>query len=1098
MSKTGRIETGQVYTKKGWRRFILRRVLAVVAVIVVVMAVAGFWASRALPGIALAEISRLTNTRMEMGTFKFHRNGTVSIEGLVVRPDYEEASYDDEILRAKHVEAKFSRRSLLLLAPRVEEIRVEGFFLDICCNLDTGRWNVGGLDLGVPRDHPSDVPAISLVQGHLRYRRIADGQDDVAMSVPIEAHLGRSETDPDRYDFEIRTGTLAGGYGDSNLKGSWRSGRFELAGGLSSTDIPSLERAWAVDLVAAELAYDENRDYKLDFRVKGLRTTHSPEVDALRLGPETSAVSGPLGTVQRFFARFRPFGDVGEISIKANGNLDAINDSQLTGRVVCTDVSLRDRTFPYDVDGLAGQVDFTQSMVVIDGLNGKHGDVDVHIEGWSQDDPNERQYHYEVRSDNMILDESLYAALTPGEKQQWDSFHPSGVAQVEYIWANSTSPGGQTRLSVNLKDVAAIYTGFPYPLRNLTGKVVFDSDRVIVSDVVTHTGPTISLDGQVTETNTDRPSYHITVDAQDLPLDETFREALPATPRRTLRRFDPSGRADFHAIIFTPDVNEARKVTFLADMEFKDTSIKVESLPARLSGVSGRATLMPELLNIEKATGQYGKNTVSLSGTMSFTDDSTLPWYRFEVAAEKTVLEPQVIELLPASMKEAVAVFRPSGPVNLAVDVTKADVNAPADYDVVVECLGNEVNWQRFAYPFSDVRGTVTINTDTVKFNGLTAKPALQSEPGLDPLVTINGEVSLAPETRGQAEVTVTARDLLLTQKLGEALPGSFAGLYRDLSPRGPVDLELPVLKVFNEGQDRRRVEFSGKAIVPTCSLSVSGTGSELSGQLEVEGVYDTEAGLTQGRVRLAADRFTVKSKDITDLRADIVYDPNAQTWTAHNFLGRCYDGKVLGQLEIARLEPGVVQYLMTAALSQVSLQPFLLAGNGALETERAYTSGTMDAVLSLGAKVGNGASQLGLCRVDVADMQVGRVSPLANLLAVLSLTEPTDYVFERMLIESYLRRNKLLITKLDMSGRNLAFTGAGTMDLGDGNINLTLTARGRRLAAAQPSLLQSLTEGIGGGVVRMDVTGTSDNPKVETRALPMLEDSLRILGTPR
>lgn len=71
-------------------------------------------------------------------------------------------------------------------------------------------------------------------------------------------------------------------------------------------------------------------------------------------------------------------------------------------------------------------------------------------------------------------------------------------------------------------------------------------------------------------------------------------------------------------------------------------------------------------------------------------------------------------------------------------------------------------------------------------------------------------------------------------------------------------------------------------------------------------------------------------------------------------------------------------------------------------------------------------------------------------------------------------------------------------MNLPDGDVNLTLTARGRRVAAAQPSILQSLTEGLGGAVVRMEVTGKADDPRVETKTLPVIEDSLKILGTPR
>ena len=102
------------------------------------------------------------------------------------------------------------------------------------------------------------------------------------------------------------------------------------------------------------------------------------------------------------------------------------------------------------------------------------------------------------------------------------------------------------------------------------------------------------------------------------------------------------------------------------------------------------------------------------------------------------------------------------------------------------------------------------------------------------------------------------------------------------------------------------------------------------------------------------------------------------------------------------------------------------------------------------------------------------------------------------MLIDAYLRRNTLLIEQFDMSGRDVAFAGSGTMDLPTGEVDLTLTARGRRVAAAEPTVLQSLTEGLGHAVVRMEVTGQIDDPQVETKALPVIEDSLRILGTPR
>ena len=70
-------------------------------------------------------------------------------------------------------------------------------------------------------------------------------------------------------------------------------------------------------------------------------------------------------------------------------------------------------------------------------------------------------------------------------------------------------------------------------------------------------------------------------------------------------------------------------------------------------------------------------------------------------------------------------------------------------------------------------------------------------------------------------------------------------------------------------------------------------------------------------------------------------------------------------------------------------------------------------------------------------------------------------------------------------------------MDLQTKDINLVLFARGHhRLATEEPSVLQSLAEGLGIAVVRMEITGNFYDPEVKTRALPVIKEAVRILGT--
>ncbi len=1099
MARSIRSSTGADFTKRGWRRRILIRVLVLLAVLLGAVVGVGIWVGKALPGIAAAEISRLTNTQIEMGAFDFHRNASVSIDGIVIRPERGELFYDDTILRAKSVYAKFSVGSLLLLSPQVKEIHVEDFVLDVQHDLDSGRWNIGDLRLNTSSGKGGRAPVVALRRGKLRYCKASGGETEVVTSVPVEARFGFPGVSDGSYGFEIKTAKLSGGYGDSALRGSWSPGRFEVAGGLSSTDIPSLERAWAIDVLAADLQYDRSGVYELSMQVRDLHSKHSPEVDAFRLiATDPSQQSGAMAAAQRFFARYRPLGRVASIWLQARGNLHALHESEVTGHVVCEDMSIRDGRFPYAIDHLAGTVEFTQSAVTLNQLQGKHGEVDVLIQGWSRGHGDHRQYQYQISSGNMILDEDLYTALPPGQRRLWDMFSPSGVISVDYRLARSSPSDKRSHIAIDLRGVDAAYEKFPYPLQDMTGGVYFDRERILVTDVVASGQEhRIRLDGQVTDRGTSRPIYNITIDANGIPLDATLRQAMPEQYRVLAKRFDATGTARVRGRIFTAeDVNSPDPVRFAVDASVADASLKMDSWPLVLTDLSGEVSITPDSATIRDCVGRYRQSEVRLAGSMQFARANQPGQYHLNVTAKQTPLDETVLGLLPEAARRHVLAFRPEGAVDVTMGYSKVDSNQPADFTASIMCLGNKIDHEKFPYPLQNVRGTIAVDAKAVTFQDIEATPTLQADPSLIPSVRVNGRLSLVAESRGEGAFTVRARDILFTPQLGEALPKSLQGIYRDSSPRGPFHLDLGTLEV--SGKDHKLVRLSGRMDLRPCSFRISGTGAEVYGTLGIEAAYDTKAGFSSGQMQLAADRFNVKGKDVTRLNAELVYDPNAHVWSADHFLGDCYGGHLLGSLRIEPVATGVVQYLATIGLVRVDLQRFLLGGRLDPAAQTSASSGTMNATLGLGARIGDGSSRLGVCRINVADMQVGRVSPLANLLAVLSLTEPTDYAFERMLVESYLKRNKLLISKFDMSGKNLAFTGSGTMNLRDSDVNLTLTARGRRVAAAKPSILQSLTEGLGGAVVRMEVTGKADNPKVETKTLPVIEDSLKILGTPQ
>lgn len=1097
--------------RRRWRR-VLIRVSIVLAVVCVLIAGAAVWLVRSLPEIVIAEIGRLTNTRVESQTLDFRFNGSVSLGGLAIRPLHMDPLHDSAILRAGEVHARFCRRSLVRFSPRLLELDIEDFVFDVQTDLDTGRWNVDALRFNRPPEGTGGgIPTIRLTNGRLRYCRISGGKSEVVMVVPVEANL---EASPFFMgcSFEIRTSTQSGGYGESRLTGTWRPGELTLTGGLSSTDLPSLERAWAVDVLAAEIRYDAGGDYTLKLNLQGLHGKQTPEVGALRLmAPAEAVESGPLAGLLRFLDQYRPTGTVGSISLRAAGNLERLQDSEVIGTLVCKDISICGVHFPYQIDHLAGELEFTQSGMVMRRLEGKHGPVDVQIEGWTRGSGAERQYQYKITSDNMILDETLYAALRPEQKVLWDLFRPTGTIGVDYRLTRTSPFDARMYVSVELKGVAAGFRDFPYPLTDLTGGLYFDRDSISATNIRSVSGGRqIRLSARVSGRAAGEPIYHISIDANDIPLDATLEKALPERYRELYAQLEADGTANVQASVFsTGDESSVRDTGFFAAVAFQGNSLRLDQFPVALSDVTAEIAVTPDSLSIKRIDGLYGQSRVTVTGAMRMGGDRKTGQYHARVTAREVPVDEATIGLLPKPLAEQVAAFRPEGNVDLTLELRKIEEDESPRYTAHVDCLGVRVNHERLPYPLRDLRGTISLTGNDLVVENVTASP-LGGEPGAEGddaeapasgTLRIDGSAVLASGGLAEGAFTLTAQDLLFTEELGQALPKSLADLYRELAPRGPFDLDVPALAISRAGPEETVVEFEGRTSLKTCAVQVAGAPMELSGTVSTEGSYSTRQGLTRGRTSLAADQLTVKGKTVTDLTLDAVYDPNARTWSAEHFLGDFYGGRVLGSLEVGGGEEGAARYLVRTSLNRVDLQQFLQPGTtGVRGQERLSPSGSrgrMNASLTVGGRIGDGASRRGVCQVDIMNMQVGRVSSLGQLVSVLSLGEPSDYTFERMLIDSYIKQDVLLIRKLDLSGRNAAFTGSGTMMLRTGDLNLMLTSRGQRVAAEEPSVLRSLTEGLSGAVVRIEVTGTIDDPRVETKKLPIIEDSLRILGTP-
>ena len=1050
-------------------------------------------AGRALCYIAMRQIAGLTNTKIRTESVAFHSDGSVYIKNFTISP-YEQQGGDDTILSAENVYARFNLRSFLSLRPTLKVIDVNDFVFNAQYDLDTGGWNLSALKFKPLRRGAAGMPAIHLGGGTLQYSKISKGRTKVALSVPLDARFGFDEQMQEGYSFEIATATTASGFGQSRLTGHWKPGTVTIAGGISSVDVPELEMAWIIDVLAAELKYDASDAFSLKLKMKDLYSRSSPELKRLTLaGPAFLETSGPFAALARFFEYYQPRGRI-DVDLEASGNLSRLGEAALAGSVYCKDVAFCHREFLYPIEHLAGPIDFNECSVELNNLIGKHGDVELSFDGWSRDFGPDWKYDVTIKSDRMPLDGDLYDALSARQQEFWCAFTPTGSAAIDYRLSRTSQTDKHRKLRVELHGANAVYQHFPYPLDNLNGELSFAGDKVLFRDVVSQTNQRkITINGAIAVDSDKKSIYDISVDVNNLPLDSTLEAALPKKQKDLYKQFHPAGLADGCVKVSTQN---AASASFTADLSFKETSLSSEQLPFPLSGITAKALFTPDSIVIKDFSGRYDDVLVSLTGQIQPGTEHEQSMYRLALKFQQVRSDTELLGFLPESLRNIVSDLKPEGRVNLVANLNKQDLTEPADYSIALECLGNSIIMPGLCYLLEDISGTVMIKPEGVKFVDVTA--VIHDDVPIDQTkatVKLAGELALTREGFSSGTLDLSASDVRIDEQFARALPRHLQPVYDRLTPTGRFDLDFKNIHIRQNNDGGKSVDFAGAVKLKDCDFAMSGSRIGLSAELTTQGRYSAGRGLIDCQTVLDDGTVKMRGKSVTGLKGNILYDPNNRQWSADDLTADWYGGKLKGKFAFKQPAGLAAEYVLQTGFDSVDLQQFLADSESQGPPQTGHTSGKMNGSFSVNARIGDDSSRIGACKLLIRDMQVGKLSPLAKLLNVLKLTEPTDYAFDQMFVDSYVRQNTLLIKKLDLSGRSVAFYGSGKMDLQTQNVDLTLTARGQRLATDDPSIWQSLTEGLGRGVVRMNVTGSFHDPTVTTRTLPVIESTLEVLG---
>lgn len=253
------------------------------------------------------------------------------------------------------------------------------------------------------------------------------------------------------------------------------------------------------------------------------------------------------------------------------------------------------RKFPLPCTEIArGKVTFDhQGNATISGVQGKVRGNTLLVTGKVTGGDDSSVLHLEASARKLLLDDELRKALPKEWQPTWDSFHPSGAADVELVLDGDLRRDGLklTSLRAVLDDVGATYAALPTPLTGLRGRIEFENGVATLTDVAGRSplSEQVRLDGRVATDGTGSTRLHVR--AQNVAIQPKLLDVLPKGVAAALRDIELAGTADLDVTVAL-DGKGARDATFAGTVGLRRCSFKRGHPVQELDGD----------LRIEKAT----------------------------------------------------------------------------------------------------------------------------------------------------------------------------------------------------------------------------------------------------------------------------------------------------------------------------------------------------------------------------------------------------------------------------------------------------------------------------------------------------------------
>ncbi len=837
--------------------------------------------------------------------------------------------------------------------------------------------------------------------------------------------------------------------------------------------------------------------------------------------PELARMQGPIrDAMEQIHKRFQPRG---RMNVAIDAQRPQAGELQLSGQAQLTDVRAAYRHFPYPIKDLSGRIRFNakgvESFDLVSQGDTPAGQDNISISGGVDADG---VLKVKIAARSIPLDERLKQAMGEKLSYVWKKLSPRGRLGFE---ARITQPPGKD-WTLDLDLILAgrtgmTFAGFPYPLEGLTGTIHVEADNVFFDAIQSFQGDQwlATLSGKLENLSSDENyQARIGLQVQDLPLDRTFLEALPAKARRVIEALHARGRIDRASVTVHDASGQDLDFRIVADLQ--GVSLAYEDFPLPVENVRGQLIITPETVllgpgqeeslasgeegPVEGLSGTYRNAVVTLGGRVDYQQETQL---NLRLDAKNLPFDRTLYLSCPAEVREVWDQFSPKGKADIHLGLThrlwQEEVNG---YTLSIEPDGMDIQYVNFPLPLRGVEGKIGVSPTQVTLEELTARHEGQ-------YVRLDGTIDLKEKTR-HGVLAVEARDIIVNEELLAAVPDEIAPLAAKFKPGGKAGLNLKSLTFdFTPAQEKpetgnapaRESSDAPPAAKPALlnwqaqgSFSVAKVQMDLG--LEPKNITGSVSGkFTSGakgmtiRGALDLENIEVGPRKITDLEGKVYKDAQSSVIIFDELAGKVHGGKLAGFAEI-RLAKNV-EYGLSLEFDRIDVDSLFNAGQED-PRKRASVSGKLGGRVSIVARAGQ-ESLKAEGRIQIKKAKLYKLPVMLGFLHVVYLTLPTDSAFTEASAQYEISRGKLIFNEILLNGNALSLIGSGNMVLKNKRLRLTFVAGPPGKLPTIGKVADEIAKFIAEGLFVVKVSGTVENPILRSVPLQGLQKIVESILAP-